>query len=121
MDILTSLSVDMFGRILETLQYGLKAIDTQIVTKACSTLNNLGTLYWTNRNKNDQTMMFLKSILPEDCNVWSVLLFSLFQVYLFDNNIKNQWQISRPMLPFILINKQVSILYLFVLFIYSHC
>lgn len=34
------------------------------------------------------------------------LLYSLFQVYLFDNDVKNQWQISRPMLPFILINRE---------------
>lgn len=110
MDTLTSLDIEMFGRILETLQYGLKAIDTQIVTKACSTLNNLGSLYYTNRNKNEPTIQFLKSILPENGPVWSALLYSLFQVYLFDNDIKNQWQISRPMLPFILINKQVYII-----------
>lgn len=104
-DAFLTLDEQSFAKVLENLQEGIKSYDISIVTASCSSLNNFSTYYYQNKYKNTPNMLFFRRIIDLKSSAWDTLLLSLLFLFIYDNDVKKQWQLSRPMFPILLIKE----------------
>ncbi|XP_074310718.1 uncharacterized protein LOC141646709 [Silene latifolia] len=108
--VVLNLDTNIFVRIAESLESGLKGLDTNISSQCASAIDNLGTFYFNNITMGEAPSLpaavNLSRHIAECPKLFPEILKTLFEYYLFED-CSNQWSLSRPILSLILISEQL--------------
>ncbi|XP_034692714.1 exportin-7-like isoform X1 [Vitis riparia] len=106
-----NLGTSTFMYIAGSLEVGLKALDTNIVSQCASAIDNLCTFYFNcitlGESPNSPAALNLARHIAEYPGLFPEILKTLFELVLFEN-CGNQWSLSRPILSLILVSEEMS-------------
>ncbi|TPX35726.1 hypothetical protein SmJEL517_g01976 [Synchytrium microbalum] len=102
---LTDLPAPAFTYILRASAEGLRSLDTMISSQACSTIDHIASYVFKQTVTGKPSNHFLVQRAQEIPSMFPHLLMKLLEVVLFEDS-PNQWSLSRPLLPLILLQKE---------------
>ncbi|RXG72220.1 Exportin-7-A [Armadillidium vulgare] len=111
MNFLATLEPNVFLYILSSVSEGLLAIDTTVCTECCATLDHIGTyLFKALHQKSKKTFAELENValvrmMKHQPSVFQQMLATVLNIIMFED-CRNQWSISRTLLPLILLNNE---------------
>jgi len=102
---LASLETNAFLHLAHSLEEAIKSVELnkQSVCSAMAAIGHLMSFYFIQMQKNTPYAGMLGQHFQKDMELFARILSSIFNIVLFEE-CTNQWSMSRPMLPLILIN-----------------
>lgn len=95
---------DAFVHMVQCIQAGVCSIDPSISSQASMALDHLAQFYFQNTGKDTAEAVIMQRHVAANPDTFPMLLKIVMEVLLADN-CQNQWCLSRPLLPLILINE----------------
>merc|ERR1712159_769754 len=95
---------EAFAHIVQCIQQGICSLDPTIPSQAAMALDHLAAFYFQNHTKETAEASLIKHHVGANPDAFPVLLKTVMEVLLTDD-CQNQWCLSRPLLPLILINE----------------
>uniref|UniRef100_A0A6A7FXJ8 Exportin-7-A-like n=2 Tax=Hirondellea gigas TaxID=1518452 RepID=A0A6A7FXJ8_9CRUS len=115
MNFLATLEPNVFLYILSSISEGLSAIDTSVCSGCCATLDHIVTHLFKQLNNKGSKKAALGSVDVENDSLVKVMkhqpqilhqmLSTVLNIIMFED-CRNQWSMSRPLLPLILLNNE---------------
>ncbi|KAF2366896.1 Armadillo-type fold [Trinorchestia longiramus] len=113
MNFLATLEPNVFLYILSSISEGLTAIDTSVCSGCCATLDYLVThLFKQLNNKGGKKVVgvdvendALVRVMKHQPQIFHQMLATVLNIIMFED-CRNQWSMSRPLLPLILLNNE---------------
>lgn len=111
MNFLSTLEPNVFLYILSSISEGLSAIDTMVCTGCCATLDHIVTyLFKCLHQKSKKGTVDLESdalvrVMKHQPSILQQMLATVLNIIMFED-CRNQWSMSRPLLPLILLNNE---------------
>ncbi|XP_066968939.1 exportin-7 isoform X7 [Macrobrachium rosenbergii] len=111
MNFLSTLEPNVFLYVLSSISEGLSAIDTMVCTGCCATLDHIVTyLFKTVHQKSKKGTVDLESdalvrVMKHQPSILQQMLATVLNIIMFED-CRNQWSMSRPLLPLILLNNE---------------
>lgn len=111
MNFLSTLEPNVFLYVLSSISEGLSAIDTMVCTGCCATLDHIVTyLFKTVHQKSKKGTVDLESdalvrVMKHQPTILQQMLATVLNIIMFED-CRNQWSMSRPLLPLILLNNE---------------
>lgn len=111
MNFLATLEPNVFLYILSSISEGLSAIDTMVCTGCCATLDHIVTyLFKALHQKSKKTSAELENdalvrVMKHQPSILQQMLATVLNIIMFED-CRNQWSMSRPLLPLILLNNE---------------
>eukprot|EP01147_Barroeca_monosierra_P003947 gene3947-6410_t len=104
---LGQLDASVFRLLMICLRNGVKSVVSTLSINACTALDSLLSFVYSNVNRNKPVPEAenLAQLLSSVSDVLLEILRDMFHILMFEN-CKNQWSMSRPLLPLILFNPQ---------------
>eukprot|EP00658_Telonema_sp_P-2_P070522 TRINITY_DN599_c0_g1_i7.p1 TRINITY_DN599_c0_g1~~TRINITY_DN599_c0_g1_i7.p1 ORF type:complete len:536 (+),score=170.95 TRINITY_DN599_c0_g1_i7:603-2210(+) len=96
---------DTFLHILNCIQLGIQSLDPTISVQAAMALDHLAAFHFTNIGKDNNEVKVMQHHIAANPSIFPQLLKVVMEVLLTDD-CQNQWCLSRPLLPLIIINEQ---------------
>ncbi|XP_066968940.1 exportin-7 isoform X8 [Macrobrachium rosenbergii] len=111
MNFLSTLEPNVFLYVLSSISEGLSAIDTMVCSGCCATLDHIVSyLYKVLHNKSKKGTVDLESdalvrVMKHQPSILQQMLATVLNIIMFED-CRNQWSMSRPLLPLILLNNE---------------
>ncbi|KAK8737903.1 hypothetical protein OTU49_004293 [Cherax quadricarinatus] len=111
MNFLSTLEPSVFLYVLSSISEGLSAIDTMVCTGCCATLDHIVTyLFKTLHQKSKKGTVDLETdalvkVMKHQPSILQQMLATVLNIIMFED-CRNQWSMSRPLLPLILLNNE---------------
>nr|XP_053642683.1 exportin-7-like [Cherax quadricarinatus] len=111
MNFLSTLEPSVFLYVLSSISEGLSAIDTMVCSGCCATLDHIVTyLYKLLHQKSKKGTVDLETdalvkVMKHQPSILQQMLATVLNIIMFED-CRNQWSMSRPLLPLILLNNE---------------
>ncbi|RUS35341.1 hypothetical protein BC938DRAFT_471836 [Jimgerdemannia flammicorona] len=105
-----SMNADVFLYLMRALAEGVKSVDTNICSQACSCIDHLCTFVVQQSEKERPSSHWLLSFLNSSPGILPLLFSTVFNTVLFEDR-PIQWSLSRPLLGLMLLNRKFMLEY----------
>merc|ERR1712196_352034 len=95
---------EAFAHIVQCIQRGIQSLDPTISSQAAMALDHLAAFHFTHSGKDNQEAKVMQQHISTSPTAFPSLLKVVMEVLLTDD-CQNQWCLSRPLLPLIIINE----------------
>ncbi|RUS20332.1 Exportin-7-B [Endogone sp. FLAS-F59071] len=110
MMVMPSMNAEVFLYLMRALAEGIKSVDINICSQACSCIDHLCTFVVQQSEKERPSPHWLLSFLNNSPGVLPLLFSTVFNTVLFEDR-SIQWSLSRPLLGLMLLNREFMLEY----------